>query len=58
MFIQYEANDWSKSIKQLRNLAIQQINEQTQNTKQFTFYNFNVGVIYSVLLEFVNQLSN
>ena len=44
-----KANDWRKSTcKQLRKLATQQINEQTQNTKQFTFYNFNVGVIYSV----------
>ena len=46
-----KANDWSKS-KQLRKLATQQINERTQITKQFTFYNFSVGVIYSVLLEF------
>ena len=43
-----KANDWSKS-KQLWKLATQQINEQTQNIKQF--YNFTVGVI-SVLLEF------
>ena len=51
MFTCTKANDCSKA-KQLRKLATQQMNERTQNTKQFTFYNFYVGVIYSVLLEF------